>query len=49
MYSSSVARSALWESMGYDTSSDDYGLHIRTTEEMLEEFQVFSKGIPIQG
>lgn len=35
----SVARSALLESMRYDTSSDDYGLHIRTTEEMLEEFQ----------
>lgn len=35
----SIARTALLESMGYDALSDNYGLHMRTTEEMLEEFQ----------
>lgn len=35
----SVARSVLLHSMGYDASVDDYGLYVRTTEEMLKEFQ----------
>lgn len=35
----SVVRSSLLQSLGHETSTDDYGLHVRTTEEMLEEFQ----------